>query len=51
MVHTKRPEDKHACQRCNSSHVDIYQHDGHQYLSCLDCGHEEEYDELASSNK
>jgi DNA-directed RNA polymerase subunit RPC12/RpoP len=42
MVHLKRPEDKYACSKCNSSHVDIYNLDSKKYISCLDCGHEEE---------
>ncbi|MBS3139842.1 hypothetical protein J4479_02460 [Candidatus Woesearchaeota archaeon] len=43
MVHTKRKEDKYSCSSCNSSHVDIYEYENHQHISCLDCGHEEEY--------
>ena len=43
MVHLKRPEDKHACSKCGSSHVDIYDYEGKQQISCLDCGFEEEY--------
>jgi DNA-directed RNA polymerase subunit RPC12/RpoP len=43
MVHLKRPEDKYACSKCNSSHIDIYTIDGEKKISCLDCGHEEEY--------
>ena len=45
MVHTKRPEDKYACSKCNSSHVDIYNHDNHKHISCLDCGQEDEMKE------
>jgi transcription elongation factor Elf1 len=45
MVHLKRPEDKYACSKCNSSHVDIYTLDKKQYIACLDCGFEGKYSE------
>ena len=45
MVHEKRAEDKYACSKCNSSHVDIYELDSKKKISCLDCGFEENFKE------
>ncbi|MDP3640484.1 MAG: hypothetical protein Q8R53_04785 [Nanoarchaeota archaeon] len=45
MVHLAGPEDKFCCTKCKSCHMDVYDYDGKMFISCLDCGHEEEYGE------
>ena len=50
MVHLAGPEDKYCCSACKSCHVDIYDYEGKKYIACLDCGHEEVY-EQKSLNK
>jgi hypothetical protein len=42
MVHLKEQGDKYWCEKCKSSHVDIYEYKKKKIKSCLDCGFEEE---------
>lgn len=41
-MHTAEEGDLYNCEKCGSSHVDIYTFGKKRIQACLDCGFEEE---------